>query len=372
MDKKETKTFELSLTPVSPCNLACEFCYQGGAMHDVPVESEGLRRFLEEPNINYVAETVNKLSEGYDDVIWNIFGGELLMDGIPQRQLDLYVEIMKTLQSKINKPLRACFLSNGVFTKHERIKEMLEKTNGVIAFSYDPVGRYATPEQRKLFEATYEYFRKTGHLQQLSMTLSKPTMDSLVNGDAFFEKAIKDKTIIDCCYYCESPAKMAMKYQPVQEDLERFVMWAIEKRYYFIDIIKNILTSATPGYAHLTQKHCTCGETADGVINMDGSVEFASCLEQMGQGIDVAPYVKDYDRGQEDIYSVDNAEAMNMEKFGCYYCEYGAVCPRTCSASMLNPKMSNKCFLKNVYKRITDEDRKSFIEWLEKDDAENR
>ena len=235
MDKKETKTFELSLTPVSPCNLACEFCYQGGAMHDVPVESEGLRKFLEEPNINYVADTVNKLSEGYDDVIWNIFGGELLMAGIPHGQLDLYVEIMKTLQSKINKPLRACFLSNGVFTKHERIKEMLEKANGVIAFSYDPVGRYATPEQRKLFEATYEYFRKTGHLQQLSMTLSKPTMDSLVNGDSFFEKAIKDKTIIDCCYYCESPAKMAMKYQPTQEDLERFVMWAIEKKYYFID-----------------------------------------------------------------------------------------------------------------------------------------
>ena len=130
--------------------------------------------------------------------------------------------------------------------------------------------------------------------------------------------------------------------------------------------------SATPGYTHLVQKHCTCGEAADGIINIDGSVRFASCLEEMGQGIDIEPYIRCYNKAKKNIYSVENAEIMTMEKFGCYYCEYGNVCPHTCSASMLNPKMSNKCFLKNVYKRITDNNKKDFIEWLKKDNARNQ
>ena len=127
MVKNKIKTFELSLTPVSPCNLSCEFCYHGKTMHNAPIESNGLKKFLHESNINYVVDTVNKLSEGYDDIVWNMFGGELLMDNIPKRQLDLYVKIIEILRSKLNKPLRVCFLSNGVFSDHERIKKMLMK-----------------------------------------------------------------------------------------------------------------------------------------------------------------------------------------------------------------------------------------------------
>ncbi len=365
-----SKTFELSITPVSPCNLSCEFClHQSDLAKRLPARSEGVKKLLEEQNINYVANSVNECSKEYDMINWNLFGGELLMDGIPQDQIDLYETIIKTLKAKINKPMRVCFLTNGVFKKRERILNLLENTGAKIAFSYDPVGRYATPEQRQLFEDNYEFFRSTGHLVGLSMTLSKPTIDSIIDGDPFFNRVAENNTSVSCCYYLESGTEADTKYQPSQEDLTRFFVWAMRKKYYFLDVIKDFLMSSIPCYMKFAQKHCSCGDSLDGLVNTDGTVAFMPCMKRLSLAVDTTSYLEGYQHNHKDIYSFESTEEMVSEKFGCYYCEYSAACPRTCSASLLNPAMSRKCYLKEAYKEINETDKESFMKWLDENDA---
>lgn len=69
-------------------------------------------------------------------------------------------------------------MTNGVWTKWERVKELLDYSNGVLGFSYDPDGRFLIEAHKEQMINNVLRFNEMGFTTNLSITLTKKTIEN--------------------------------------------------------------------------------------------------------------------------------------------------------------------------------------------------
>lgn len=110
------------------------------------------------------------------DINLRFWGGELFYDALSDEVFDAYKFIVDECRKLINKEypdinLRFSWLTNGVWTKWERVKELLDYSNGVLGFSYDPDGRFLIEAHKEQMINNVLRFNEWGLLRTFQLPL---------------------------------------------------------------------------------------------------------------------------------------------------------------------------------------------------------
>lgn len=139
----DEEEYEMSISLFDRCNLNCCFCFE---KHNGTIDI----KYIED--LPYLlAEKFKTVIEEYKNIkVLNlrIWGGELFFDALDDSIFQLYFDFVdKTcmlFESQFSSvKLKYSWLSNGVFTRYDRVEKLLNHSNGVISFSYDPVDRFS-------------------------------------------------------------------------------------------------------------------------------------------------------------------------------------------------------------------------------------
>ena len=113
------------------------------------------------------------------------WGGEVFFDGVPDRVFAAYYQIIDQITNDFetqhpNIKLHFHWLSNGVFTKRDRVEQLLQTYHDIstIGFSYDPVNRFSSELQRNSMIDNALYFKKLGFCDTVSITFTKPNIET--------------------------------------------------------------------------------------------------------------------------------------------------------------------------------------------------
>lgn len=363
---RKSKVYEISVALFDNCNLCCSFCFS--KRKDNKIDRE---RILSMPYelMKHVLVDIKK----YGIEILNVrsWGGELFADFIDDSVFSVYKEYVDTYRKICqeqcpNVKLQFHWLSNGVWTKWERVKDLLDYSNATLSFSYDPNGRFSNEKQiEQLFENIHKF---DAYHNTISITLTKDNINSYINGDKWFESLGNDYKV-DANYYWAN--RDWEKHIPTDEDLYRFFMWGLENKKYNIDIIELIAKSGVNVGA---ERYCNCLFTAQynhGVYTKD-CVKRTSILDPKRFYGDVADQVN-----EDNCTAIKNNILLNKRK--CLLCSYYGKCSLGCMGSMIfdGYKMSKECPYLRVMKYI-EQDKEKFLkeinEWKDKEkkDADYR
>jgi hypothetical protein len=231
---------EIIIDFFTKCNLNCDFCFQNHT-NDIDIEAiKNIPKLLEE---EYLEELKNA---NLSDITICIKGGELFSDDIPDSMFDLYEEVCNNIITSIRGSLPNIIiniecLTNGVYTKHNRVLNLfnnIKSDRTKILFSYDPIGRFKTKKQFKLFEDTFNHFYYH-NMVELSITLTKTNINSIIYNKDFFINNIQNNILIGLNLYI--PNKQWKLYQPSDDDLFNFYKWGLSNNKFNINLIRLIL-----------------------------------------------------------------------------------------------------------------------------------
>ena len=185
MKTNRAKQYEISVSLFNKCNLNCEFCFE---RHNRDIDIEELNNVAFE-----CYKATQKDIEKYNPkkIVLRFWGGELFYDTLPDEMFDIYKKIIADFRRLFNsdaadRKFEITFLSNGVFTKRERVSELLDYADAKIGFSYDPVGRFASQKQLDTWESNVEFYKNRSN--GISIVLTKETIPLYMAGDRYFEK----------------------------------------------------------------------------------------------------------------------------------------------------------------------------------------
>lgn len=356
--KEKGETLNVSLPLFDTCNLGCSFCYENHGR--IPLTKE---RFIwvREDIRSQLLPRIRK--DGYKTVFIRFYGGEIFFDRQPDWIYDEYISLIKDIRKVIPAKVKTKFITNGVFTRHDRADRVLEETDSVIGMSYDIAGRYHTAKQRNLFEKSMQHFYQIGKLVELSTLLTKPAIEAIIHGDSFFD-SIPDDVRIDVCGYM--PNRNWKQFMPEAEDYAKFYRWAIDNKRFNIDRITNMVRYMMPEEQNFVERFCDCDDT---LTYIPAERRFSpECIER--QDFQDSCYGKlKATVNDENCFEVKTSLMMN--KMGCLYCEHFQGCPMQCAASVLfNQYTQNECPLARTFASITEEDIQNLKKWREQH-AEN-
>ena len=145
----EPESYEIACSLFEACNLKCKFCFEGHRNNKIDIE------YIRQMPYN-VMEAVRKDFKKYTNI---------KDDGLSDSIFDEYYNYVKNFQLLFreefpNVKLKFSWLSNGVFSKWERVKKLLIDTNSTIGFSYDPSGRFSSDKQKEMMKKRVEFLKK--------------------------------------------------------------------------------------------------------------------------------------------------------------------------------------------------------------------
>ena len=364
--------FEVSCCLHTLCNLSCKFCFE--------TESNG-ERGIRKINHDYIKSLPKKVVEAavpqikqhqYKTLRLAIWGGELFADSLPDAIFETYAELVDSIRKMIAEEAPWCevkvgVLSNGVFKKRERVETFLDKINATLSFSYDPVDRFNTEEQRAIWISNYEYFKE--RITGVSITLTKRTIDAYTNGDDVFEK-LSDKIPVELNYY--SPRLDYEKYLTDDDDMFKYYKWAIDNNKFNISGVENILKMHTDKEAPDMEKVCSCKScySFSESFETDYNKEYlANCPELTPFPLE--DFYGDCAKDVDDKNCSDVKSSIGMIKRGCLTCEHYEYCQMMCWTLLLfkEYKMTT-CPIKSAYQYIKDNPQilDNYKKWSEDND----
>lgn len=365
---KYTDCYELAIPLIDSCNMACEFCFENQELCKPEKEDpEKIMKILDVV-VPYMKNELAKHS--YKQIDLKLWGGELFYDALPDEILETYIHFVKQLKKELKLPFTIVYLSNGMFTKLDRVLRVLDETDGYISISYDPVGRFFTQAQKELFLHNMKWFREHHRQESVSITLTHPTIEAYVAGDRIYDSLPTDLPHIVNFYV---PNKDWKRYVPSWEDYFHFYTWAIKNRRFNIDIIHEIMKHTFPEERPYVVRMCNCKEATQYCSWLDRCSK--NCIDDRVLDMDHAKYFYGNEIAKEitDENHFEARTSMSRIKNGCVYCEYYDTCPMMCPASILFKKYNaEKCPIKETYQLITEEDKKAFREWQEQYHVYNR
>jgi hypothetical protein len=300
----------------------CDFCFEKYIRsNDIDIEAiKNIPKLLED---NYPDELKD---DNFDHIDLGFLGGELFSDDISDSMFEVYRDLCNDIILLIRKYLpdikfEIDWLSNGVFTKHERVLRLFTSINDFntdisIGLSYDPIGRYKTKEQFELFEKTFWYFYNTTSLPRLHLiiTLTKNNINALINDNIDFIndniKFIKKNINISMNYY--TPNSSCEEESPNDDDLFNFYKWSIDNDMFQFGPIKEFIEII---YLNKIFR--------DNIPNKKIIYYDKNFVENKVISTKVLPRI---DKGisSEDVRESDCF--INMNNRGCLICEYRNVC----------------------------------------------
>ena len=357
----EPKFFEFSYALFEACNLRCTFCFEGHRNNKVDISA-----LYEVPQ--HIFQNLKEDLEKYSsikDINLRFWGGELFYDALSDAVFDAYKFIVDECRKLINKEypdinLRFSWLTNGVWTKWERVKELLDYSNGVLGFSYDPDGRFLIEAHKEQMINNVLRFNEMGFTTNLSITLTKKTIEKYVNNESDinrFPKHIK----FDVNYYTANPKWESLICE--DDDLFNFFKWALEEGHFNINVVENLLAAGTGNEIYFKGHYCdckTCKQFSNGYCTVD-------CAKRAS----ILPRSMFYGKYTDEIDEENVSEAklaIGYEKMGCLYCEYNNLCQMPCWITVVfqGYKPTN-CPFKRIYEYIKKNPHieQNYLKWRE-------
>lgn len=314
---KRLSKYEISCVLFQQCNLKCDFCFEPNQQRSKFDESyiknlPHLTKSLFDQNVDYQ----NQLN--YINLMF--WGGEVFMDGLKDIQFNLYYDMLSQYQqlfSSFNK-LSFSWLSNGVFTKKDRVLDLMNTfPQNILGFSYDPIGRFKSNKQRSLMISNCEIFRKKGKLDRISITITKPNIQSFLE-DYSILQYFKDLGLsVDVNFYIPNPGWE--KYLPSDQEVFDFFKMCIDNKFDNVIVVKKILD-----YWSNTdiEKHCDCHQCSQ-ITNGIWSVDCAKRSSSLHSSMFFEQPVNESNTNQ--------IKASNgIIKRGCLTCPYNDRCQQPC------------------------------------------
>lgn len=360
--QKISESVEFSVSLFDNCNLNCGFCFSKHKHFNIDPKS--IEKVVP-VCIDYLKNNINM--KGKTDVVINTWGGELFADSVKDEMFEAYYKYYINFHDELMKidptlDVQLKFLSNGVFTKRERVKNLLDKLGEFIrknhehhvhikhpvkiGFSYDPVGRFNTIQQKELWWENVQYFQP--YFSSISITLTKPNIDLFIKGDEYFSKC-KDLSIDENYYWANSDWE---KYMPSDDDYFNFYKWVVDNRINCSIVKQAVESTFNP------QRYCSCENT----IQYIGGTCTRNCVLRTSNQNPEEFYGKYLSLANEKTCS-EIKKNIYIEKRGCLDCEYFDFCTMGCVGSMCFSKFKQReCHLKRFYDYI--KDKPEIIDWV--------
>lgn len=347
--------YEIAVPLFERCNLSCAFCFESHKDNSIDYD-----KILNIPKniIRETKEDIVKLKSR--EILFRIWGGEVFEDELPDEILDVYEELINRFKKEfsiIPVTLKFTFLSNGVFTKRDRVRKFLDRTNSHIDFSYDPIDRFSCDKQKEIWYNTLRFFLDKN--PNVSITLTKTSIEKYISGDKYFEM-IPETVGIDVNYYTANPGWE--RHLPTDDEVFSFFQYCLDNNKFNIFIIANMLKHLIPGQEENVERYCDCKFA---VQYVDGK-----CTKDCAIRASLLPRKSFYGKYEKEINEQNVTEAKNsigILKRGCLKCEHYKTCTMMCWISVIfeENKMTS-CPIKRIYEYADKEDIQDYIEWEKK------
>lgn len=333
------------------CNLNCKFCLE--AHQNNKIDIQWIRSLPQRLIDRFVKEF--DTHKDTRKVTFRIWGGELFYDSMPDSMFDEYRKLVDSIRGKfIDKfPYMSfdfAFVSNGVFTNRDRVRQLLLDTCSGINLSYDAVDRFSTNAQESCMIETAEYFHSCNLLNEISITLTRPCINAYINNQSRLLDLRFTKKI-DINYYI--PNKHWEELLPTDDDLFNFFKWAIDNKLYSVIDLNNLLRCMA-GYDNKCIKGCNCHN------------HISACKDCLTYNcVKSSTVLPDSDFYGDSEVTEDNVSNLKrfkgMDKRGCFMCEYNDKCPGCCWTSIIYKNYhTDNCPFKRIIKYL--KDNKTIIE----------
>ena len=179
-NNKRTDTGEIIVTLFELCNLNCLFCNQD---HDSILGVDTVIDKVEQIKQAIAELQKNKNKKSFSV---NIMGGEIFDDRLDDSVFDDYrllVKLIKEYASDQSINIDVRFVTNFVWTKHNRVRELVKDTDCWIGTSYDPAGRF-NKETFEIFQTNVTGF--TDRINSINVIMTKQNIDRFMKNQVPF------------------------------------------------------------------------------------------------------------------------------------------------------------------------------------------
>lgn len=206
---KKLNKYEISCVLFERCNLKCKFCFEQTKSTVINIDY-----ILSLPHliINNLNRVIKQDQLSIDKINIMFWGGEVFMDGLSDEMFIIYQQLMDDIEHIVHThhstmDITFSWLSNGVFTKSQRVVDLLTKTahRCVLGFSYDPVDRFSSLKQQQMMFDNAKLFAKLGILERVSITLTKPNIKAFISNMSSLLLFQALGVNIDINYYIANP-----------------------------------------------------------------------------------------------------------------------------------------------------------------------
>ena len=305
------------------CNLKCKHCFEQNHRDDWNIDD--VMQLPAKIEASFIDQYENRNSV-LDQLTISLCGGELFIDGFDNTRFDVYKrlieEITRRIRNHYNGPISFEMISNGVFTKINRVETFLKETQSKISISYDPVHRYKSSKQKQLVLDNIRHFKDAQLLDEISITLTKQSIDYYVDNDDLNQFNDID---IGINYYIISNPN-CVDLMPSDDDYWRFWQYCYQNQYYNVKALKQFEENI---YHNVADSFCICENrliVRNGVITYNCAI-YSTCYNN-------TDFYNNCKVNESTIRFVKKTSGQS--KRGCIYCQYNNICPGVCWASTLH------------------------------------
>lgn len=318
--KRTPKSYEIACMMFENCNLRCKFCFEPHINKKIDLDY-----IMTIPNI--IKENFSKEYEKHptiQKVYLMMWGGEVFYDALPDSVFETYYKFVDSVNDIFQKNFPNVnvifsWLSNGVFTNYERVEKIVNYSNGIINFSYDPVNRFATKKQKETMVNAAKYF-SNNRGDKISITLTKDSIKGFIENDKELIEFNNMGYNIDVNYYI---ANINWKeLLPTDDEIFSFYKWALDNRLFNMKVLEKMLSYYTD---EKVSHYCDCKYCSQ-ITYGEWSTDCAKCSS-------ILPSKMFYHQF-DDIITEDNSNeikaTMGLIKRGCLGCQYYNNCQKFC------------------------------------------
>ena len=149
-------------------------------------------------------------------------GGEIFSDKLPDSLFEDYkylVQGLKDYSLQSGVPVDVRFVTNFIWTKQERVYDLLKETQCVLGTSYDPAGRF-NKDTFEMFKTNVQEFKN--HIQGINVVLTKQNIDKFLKNDVPFFDYIYENFDVYFDHY--TPEKNVNTVLPKDVDLKAIAL----------------------------------------------------------------------------------------------------------------------------------------------------
>ena len=343
---KKLHKYEISCVLFDVCNLKCKFCFETNKSRKI--------------NFDYIKSIPQILFDNYEKAVKQdnldidfvsvmLWGGEVFFDGLPDSIFDVYRQLIDDITNyfTINHPnveVQFSWLSNGVFTKVDRVINLLTSYNNhIIGFSYDPIDRFSNDKQRQLMIENTKRFVDLGLCERVSITLTKPNIEAWLNDHSDLQMFKDIGVTIDVNYYIANPNYQLML--PNDQLIYQFFKMLIDNQIFNVIVLEKMLWYHSNAFV---DKFCDChqcSQITNGVWSIDCASRSSSLPKERFYGF------------YSDVINEQTTNpvkaSLGLLKRGCLTCSYHNRCQMPCWISIIfDQYQCTKCPYQAIYEYI--------------------